>query len=209
MMYHLGPLLEKSFWGDKMKIGIFGGSFNPPHKMHEKMARELIEKKFLDRVIFVPTGNKYQKKELIEGEKRFEMLKIIASKYPFFKVSDFELKNELTYTFQTLEHFKTEFPNDEIYFILGADNLADIYNWKNYEYLLEHYHFLVINRGNAKTELMRKFKKYENHIEFVPIEQDELSSTQIRYFLKNHNKKALLELDSEVADYIFKHRLYE
>ena len=192
-----------------MKIGIFGGSFNPPHKMHERMARELIEKKYLDQVIFVPTGNKYQKKELIDGEKRLEMLKIIASKHSFFKVSDFELKNELTYTFQTLEHFRKELPNDEIYFILGADNLADIPNWKNYEYLLEHYHFLVINRANAKNKLMQEFKKYENHIEFVPIEQDELSSTQIRYFLKNHNKQALLELDSDVADYISKYRLYE
>ena len=192
-----------------MKIGIFGGSFNPPHKMHERMASELINKHFLDEIIFVPTGNKYQKKELIDGNKRLEMLEIIASKHSSFKVSDYELKNELTYTYQTLEHFKKEFPNDEIYFILGADNLADIPNWRNYEYLLEHYHFLVINRGNAKNKLMKEFKKYENHIEFVPIEQDELSSTQIRYFFNNHNKQALLELDSDVADYIIEQRLYE
>lgn len=192
-----------------MKIGIFGGSFNPPHKMHERMARELIEKNFLDEIIFVPTGNRYQKKELIDGEKRFEMLKIIASKHSFFKVSNFELKNELTYTFQTLEYFRKEFPNDEIYFILGADNLADIPNWKNYEYLLEHYHFLVINRGNTKNRLLKQFEQYKEHIEFVPIEQDELSSTQIRYFFKTHDKQALLELDSDVANYIIENKLYE
>lgn len=192
-----------------MKIGIFGGSFNPPHKMHERMAKELIENGFLDEIIFVPTGNKYQKKELIDGSKRLEMLEIIASKHSFFKVSDFELQNELTYTYQTLEHFKKEFPDDEIYFILGADNLADIPNWKNYEYLLEHYHFLVINRGNTKNKLLREFKKYEAHIEFVPIKQDELSSTKIRYFLRNHDKQALLELDSDVANYIIENKLYE
>ena len=52
-----------------MKIGIFGGCFNPPHKMHFKIAEELIMKKYLDKVIFVPTGNFYKKKNLIEGGK--------------------------------------------------------------------------------------------------------------------------------------------
>lgn len=192
-----------------MKIGIFGGSFNPPHNMHERIARQLIHHNFVDKVIFVPTGNKYQKKELIDGKHRFEMLKIMISKYSFFEVSDFELKNELTYTYQTLEHFEKEYPNDEIYFILGADNLADILNWKHYEYLLEHYHFLVINRGNRKNKLLQEFQKYRHHILFVPMMQDALSSTQIRYFFKTHNEKVKLELDSGVMNYIEKYKLYE
>ncbi len=192
-----------------MKIGIFGGSFNPPHKMHERMARELIQKKILDKIIFVSTGNKYQKKELIDGEYRLAMLNIIASKYSSFDVSDFELKNELTYTYQTLEYFKEKYPNDEIYFILGADNLSDIKNWKNYEYLLEHYYFVVINRGNAKMKLLEEYKDYESHIVFAPIAQDSLSSTQIRYWLKNHEEHALLELDGDVLEYIKKNKLYE
>lgn len=208
-MYRLVLLSKKKFWGDTMKIGIFGGSFNPPHKMHERIATELVQKKFVDKVIFVPTGNRYQKKELIDGKNRFEMLEIMIAKNPCFEVSDFELKSELTYTYQTLEYFKKKFSNDEIYFILGADNLADILNWKNYEYLLEHYHFLVINRGNRKRKLLQDFKKYETHIEFVPISEDALSSTQVRYFLKNHDKKAMLELDLDVANYIIRNKLYE
>ena len=192
-----------------MKIGIFGGSFNPPHRIHEKIARELIEKKFVDKVIFVPTGDRYQKKELISCKHRIEMLKIITSKNPFFEVSDFELKNELTYTYQTLEYFKDKFSSDDIYFIFGADNLADILNWKKYEYLLENYYFLVINRGSRQHKLLQEFQKYKNHIQFVPMIQDKLSSTQVRYLLKKHDERVKLELDFDIINYIIEHKLYE
>lgn len=192
-----------------MRIGIFGGSFNPPHKMHEHIAHVLLEQNFVDKIIFVPTGNKYQKKELIDGIYRYQMLKIIVSKNEQYEVSDYELKNELTYTYETLKHFEKQYPNDEIYFVLGADNLADIPNWKNYQYLLERYHFLVINRGNRKKELEQIFMEYQNHIHFVPMEEDSLSSTKIRYWVKAHDKEALFELDSDVLEYIAENKLYE
>ena len=93
-----------------MKIGIFGGSFNPVHKMHENIAKELIKKGIVDKVIFVPTGSKYkQKNNLLEDKHRYEMLKLIASKYENIEVSDYELKDELVYTYQTLIHFKDEY----------------------------------------------------------------------------------------------------
>lgn len=190
-----------------MKIGIFGGSFNPPHKMHEEIAKELIEQHFVDEIIFVPTGNKYQKKDLIDGKNRLEMLEIIASKNKYFHVSDFELGNELKYTYQTLEYFKTLYPNDEIYFVLGADNLEDIKNWKKKDWLLENYHFLVINRGNNKIRLEMEYQKC--HIQFVPMLESELSSTQIRYLLKNNSEKAKEKLDSDVFLYMKTHSLYQ
>lgn len=192
-----------------MKIGIFGGSFNPPHKMHEAIARELIEQHFVDQIIFVPTGNKYQKKELIDGKKRLAMLEIIASKNKYFHVSDFELGNELKYTYQTLEYFKTLYPNDEIYFVLGADNLEDIKNWRKKDWLLENYRFLVINRGNNRIKLENEYQKYRNHIQFVPMLESELSSTQIRYLLKNNSEKVKNELDSDVFLYMKAYGLYQ
>lgn len=192
-----------------MKIGIFGGSFNPPHKMHEVIAKELIEKHYVDKIIFVPTGNQYEKKDLIDEKKRFEMLEIIASKNECFLVSDFELGGKLKYTYQTLEHFKKIYPNDEIYFVLGADNLEDMKNWKKRDLLLENYHFLVVRRGNNKVRLEQEYEKYQNHIEFVPILESELSSTQIRYLLKNNSEKVKDKLDCDVFLYMKTYGLYQ
>ena len=119
-----------------MRIGIFGGCFNPPHKMHVSLALELIGK-YVDQVIFVPAGDRYQKRGLLANEKRLEMLSLALKKYPNLSVSSYELNTELTYTYQTLDHFQKEYPNDEIYFILGADNLDEFTTWRNYEYILK------------------------------------------------------------------------
>ena len=90
-----------------MKIGIFGGSFNPPHKMHESIASQLIERKIIDKVIFVPTSNFYPKAGLISDEERLSMLKLLIKDKKEYDVSDYEF-GRLTYTHQTLEYFKNE-----------------------------------------------------------------------------------------------------
>ena len=90
-----------------MKLGIFGGSFNPPHKMHEDIALQLINKHYVDKIIYVPTGSKYRyKNNLLSDSDRLKMLELIVSKYDNFTVSDFELKKEEVFTYQTLKHFK-------------------------------------------------------------------------------------------------------
>ena len=88
-----------------MKIGIFGGSFNPPHNMHTDIANYLINQHYVDKVIFVPTGSKYAyKNNLIEEEHRLNMLNILSRKNKNLMVSDFELKSEVVcnrYVFTT------------------------------------------------------------------------------------------------------------
>ena len=72
-----------------MKIGIFGGSFNPPHNMHINIGEELIKQGYLDKIIFVPTGIKYKyKSNLLPNENRFDMLKILTQKNKNFSVSN-------------------------------------------------------------------------------------------------------------------------
>jgi len=193
-----------------MKIGVFGGSFNPPHKMHERIVDYLIKNKYFDNVIFVPTGNRYQKKDLIDCKHRYEMLKIMCRKNDKFLVSDYELKNELKYTYETLDYFKNIFPDNQIYFILGADNLESIKTWKRSSYLLENYYFLVVDRDNSKVKLEKIYKEYREHIEFVPIAQDIISSTIIRRYLKEKEFKSVSnELDNDVLKYIIKNNLYK
>ena len=95
-----------------MRIGVFGGSFNPIHKYHEEIATHLINNKYLDKVIFVPTGSKYHyKNNLISDSKRLDMLKLVVDKYPEFEVNNYELKDHEVHTCETLKYLKEENPD--------------------------------------------------------------------------------------------------
>ena len=175
-----------------MKIGIFGGSFNPPHKMHKQIALELIEKGYVNKVIYVPTGNKYNKKDLIDANENL-------------LISDYEIKNVLTYTYQTLDYFKNLYPNDKIYFICGTDNLRELTTWKNYEYILNNYKIIAIARYNDNIKDIVKDLNTNNIIISKIITQN-ISSTKIRNSLKQ--RKYTLDLDNGVMSYIKKRKLY-
>lgn len=193
-----------------MKKGILGGSFNPPHKMHLDIALELINKHYVDNVVFVPTGSKYKyKNNLLPDKNRLEMLQILVKKNDNLDVSDYEMKSEVVYTYQTLKYFKEMNRNDEIYFICGTDNLSYMDKWMNGEEILSNYKILVIRRqGEDIDELLEKFKIYKENIIVADIEQRDISSTEIREKLKNR-EDVLDLLDKEVYEYIRKNKLYE
>lgn len=184
-----------------MRIGVFGGSFNPPHLMHLNIAKDLLRLKYLDKVIFVPTGNKYSKDDLIDIKYRIEMLKIMTISYDDMIVSDYENQDRVVYTYETLDYFKKKYLGSEIYFILGADNLKQISNWKNSEYILSNYKLLVINRGDDKIEV-------KDNVVVMDILNNDISSTFIRSNIDNDDiiKKYL---DKNVLEYIRKEKLYE
>ena len=191
-----------------MRIGVFGGSFNPPHEMHLNIGIQLINKQYVDNVIYVPTGSKYKyKNNLLPDKNRLEMLKIMTKNYEYLDVNDYELKDEVVYTCETLAYFKELYPNDEIYFICGADNLSYIDKWKNGEYLLKNYKFLVIERNtNLINDLLVHFIEYKDNIVAVNMDLNDLSSTYIR---KNVlDKNVVKYLDSEVYQYILDNQLY-
>lgn len=189
-----------------MKVGIFGGSFNPPHKMHKNIALNLIENNYLDKVIYVPTGDKYNKDSLIDSIHRYNMIKLMIEEYKNLGLSDYELKNTLTYTYQTLYYFKENFPFDEIYFICGSDNLKEITTWKNYEYILSNFKILVIKRNNDDLDDILNNINSEN-IVVANIELDNISSTYIRKNI-NNKQKILRKIDKKVFEYINKNNLY-
>ena len=193
-----------------MKIGIFGGSFNPPHKMHKKIAIELIKKHYVDKVIFVPTGSRYKyKNNLLSDKVRFEMLKLICKDDNNLEVSDYELKDYVVYTYETLNYFKNKYKDDDIYFICGTDNLSYIDEWKKGEYILFNYKILVINRKtNDINKLLEKYKYYKDNIIVTDIKQNEISSTKIREMIYN-NKRIGDYLDNEVELYIRDNNLYK
>lgn len=187
-----------------MKVGIFGGCFNPPHKMHKNIALELIDNNYLDKIIYVPTGNKYNKNDLISDVDRFNMLKLMCKNNDSLDVSDYEFKVSLTYTYQTLDYFKSTNPDDEIYFICGADNLKEIDTWREYNYILNNYKIIAINRNNIDLKsLINKYDEYKENIIIANIKTEDLSSTKIRNILKDDSIEEILNyIDEEVYKYI-------
>ena len=193
-----------------MRIGILGGSFNPPHKMHFNMGLDLLEKKYVDKIIYVPTGSKYKyKNNLVQDEHRFKMLELMIKNDDRFEVSDFELKDYVVYTCDTLKYFQENYPNDEIYFVCGADNLSYVDEWKNGIYLLSNYKFLVIKRYTDDIEeILKRFSKYKDNIVVTDVNPNSLSSTEIRNKIKNC-EGVLDYLDDDVYNYLYENKLYE
>ena len=193
-----------------MKIGIFGGCFNPPHKMHIEIARNLIKQGLLDKVIFVPTGNSYQKVELVDISHRIAMINFVIDKNNM-AVSDISSDVNYSYTFQVLDYFNSKYPDSQIYFIFGTDNLKEFHKWKNYEYILLNYKLLVIARnGDNVDKLKQKYAKYVDNICVANIEQSSVSSTLIRKALKQGDNEYVKKyLDSKVTKYIQTMDLYK
>lgn len=192
-----------------MRIGIFGGSFNPPHKMHLRMAKELLNDDLLDKIIYVPTGSKYiYKNNLVSDKDRYNMLKIMIKNDERLEVSDFELQTRNIYTYETLEYFKGIYLDDEIYFILGTDNLAYVDKWKYGIELLENNNFIVIRRSTDDIEkILKKYIKYRKNIVVSEVSESNISSTLIRDKIKN--KENVLDfIDEDVYNYILENKLY-
>lgn len=191
-----------------MKIGIFGGSFNPPHKIHQKITNYLVKNNYLDKVIFVPTGSNYEKPYLASEQDRYNMLKLMIGNVSYLDISTYEF-GKLTHTYQTLDHFKKHYKDDEIYFICGSDNLKEIKTWKRYQYILSNYKLLVIRRnGESITDILSELKSYQDNIIVIDDIKSSLSSTSIRKRFKD-DKKLVKDgnIDSKVFEYI-KNNLY-
>lgn len=192
-----------------MRIGIFGGSFNPPHKMHVDIALNLIKDNLVDKVIFVPTGSKYKyKSNLLPDRDRYNMVKLITDKYDNLEVSDYELKDDVVYTWQTLKYFENKYQNDSIYFICGLDNLSYMDKWQNGEEILKKYKILVINRSTDDlSEILNKLNEYKDNLIISNILQNDISSTLIR---SNIDDESVIELlDKDVYKYIKENKLYK
>lgn len=195
-----------------MKIGIFGGSFNPPHKMHKSIAKELIKKKYVDLVIIVPTGIKYHyKNNLLENDIRYRLLKEMTAKEENILVSKYEFQEKEVFTYETMEYYQKKYPNDELYFICGSDNMKYLKEWKDWEKLLDKYKLLVIPRNTKKVEEIKKeYAPYLDHIVLANMEANDISSTIIRNALKENNNEILKKyLDKEVLEDIVLNHLYQ
>lgn len=194
-----------------MRIGIIGGSFNPPHELHKRMGLEVIKNNLIDKVIYVPTGDKYVKEGLAKGIDRYNMVSLMCQDSIELEVSDYEIKKGSSYTYETLDYFKKIYPNDEIYFILSTDLILDIENWKEPEYILINYKLIGLKRkGYDNQKLPDIYDKYPNSLKLYDFDMEELSSTIIREEIKNNNQNKLNKyLDPKILNYIYFKNLYK
>lgn len=174
------------------RIGIMGGTFNPIHAGHLMLAEAAREEMQLDEVWFIPTGCSYMKENDSGREgfpsptERLEMTRLAVEDNPDFRCLDLEVMREgFTYSYETLEELRRKYPANSYYFILGADCLYSIENWKAPERLFAACEIVAAVRGDAAMEEMQSKvdeleKKYPARISLLPFRNLELSSTDIR-----------------------------
>jgi nicotinate-nucleotide adenylyltransferase len=165
------------------KIGLFGGSFNPPHIGHLIVAEEVFYALRLAKVLFIPTNIPPHKRCEIPPELRYEMTCIAISGNPRFDITDIELKRGGTsYTVDTLRDLHGQFRETDFYLLVGADEFAQIETWKEPETVLSLAHLVVMLRpGHDLTEVSHQFRDRCTTIE-VPL--IEISSTYVRELVK-------------------------
>ncbi len=131
-----------------MRVGLFGGTFNPPHYGHLRAGEEVRERLGLDKVLFIPAGNPPLKAGGLEDASvRLSMTEIAVSGNPFFEVSDIECKTrEKSYSVDTVRRLKALRHEDELLFVLGIDAFLDLPMWKDPEALTSLVDFVVISR---------------------------------------------------------------
>ncbi len=190
-----------------MRRGIFIGAFNPIHNTHVLCARKLIDLDYIDELTFVPCGNKYDKKSLASENERLEMIKLVLNDK--MDVSSYEF-GRLTYTYQTLDYLKDLY-KDELYLIIGSDNLGWFKNWVNASYMLTNYKIIVMIRdGEDISNTLLDYEKYIDNIIIADLKTDFLSSTLVRDLVKKKDFSLLSNyLNRRVLDYITVNKLYE
>ena len=197
------------------RIGIFGGTFNPPHIGHMRAAKCAMEHLKLDRLILIPTGISPHK-EVSPGasaEDRLEMLRISAAQVPGSEVSELELRREgKSYTVDTVAQLRKEFPDDELVLLMGTDMFLSFDRWYRPEDIWKEATLGVFYRGDKKetesiAEQQKKLEALGAKVELCHNPVTEISSTDLRRMIVFRCADPFL--CPGVGDYIRAHNLYE
>ena len=196
------------------RIGIYGGTFDPPHIGHIQAAAQAVEALRLDRLLLIPAFATPRKTECAASpEHRLEMLRIAARQIPKAEVSTLELeRREVCYTADTVRMIRAQYPDAKLYLLMGSDMFRSFLNWKQADTILHHANLAVLYRGDkgekeAVAEQLRRLK--EMGADTVLIENDAvaISSAQMRRLLAFRCAGDLLP--EGVLDYIRAHYLYD
>ena len=194
------------------RIGIMGGTFNPVHNGHLLLAAKAQEQVLLDKVLFMPSGNSYMKRNVLETQKRVDMVALAIECYPYFELSLIETqKSGNTYTFETLQFLKSASPETQYYFIVGADILFQIEQWRNPDQIFQMAALVCAVRDDYDFDAIQEkgnvLKASGADIIYLNMPQLDISSTDIRAKVKSGQSISDL-VPPEVAHYIEQEHLY-
>ena len=189
----------------RLRIGVMGGTFDPIHHGHLVAASEAADAFSLDEVIFVPTGNPGNKTVISSPENRYLMTVIATAANPRFTVSRVDIDRPgITYTIDTLTELSKARPEADLYFISGADAIAQILAWKEVESIWPLAHFVAVTRPGHQLQLPRVKEARITQLEVPALS---ISSTDIRNRAAAGKPIWYLVPDG-VVQYIAKHKLY-
>lgn len=208
-----------------MKIGIFGGSFNPVHIGHIRVAIDVLRLCKLDEVWFNCTSFSPHKKDVVPFFHRYNMLKIALKNYESLFPCDVDIKNKFLYTIDTMKFLESKYKNiHEFYFLIGLDAFLEIRTWKDWRELFEITNFIVFNRSGIQSSFIGVLKHFLNLnvvpggsndvfiykgkiINQVKIKSLNISGSEIRDMIKK-NVNITTCVGKEVANYIEANNLY-
>lgn len=164
-----------------MKIGFMGGSFDPVHLGHLMAAQDAYERGGLDRLVFVPAAQAPLKPGVVQApaEARLEMLRVTLGGDARFEISDYEVrKGGVSYTIDTVRHLRAQFPGDELAWVIGADQVERLHQWREIGELAACLEFIVLARPGwvvrERTDISGlRLRRCEGH-------EMEISSTEVR-----------------------------
>ena len=179
-----------------MKLGLYVGSFNPVHNGHIKVINYLLDNNLVDKVMVLPTPNYWDKQDIIDVKHRVNMLKFFERENVIID----DKHNEYPYTYQVIDSIKEEY-NDEIYLVIGSDNLEKLHLWKNIDKILDN-KIIVLRRGDTPID---EYLKRFDETRFIIVDDFEyldVCSTDIRNGIYNN-------IDDRVVEYIKGNNLYK
>ncbi|MEC1640670.1 nicotinate-nucleotide adenylyltransferase [Schinkia azotoformans] len=185
-----------------MKVGILGGTFDPPHNGHLIIAQEVLSSLQLNEVWFMPTNTPPHKADAkSRGEDRLEMVKLAIADNECFKLQPIEFERSgPSYTYDTIAILKEKYPNAEFYFIIGADMVEYLPKWYRIDELVHDVHFVGVKR--PKFKIVSRYNVIE-----VEVPQFDMSSSELRRRFKN-NQNTKYFLPDAVREYIEEKNLY-
>ncbi len=189
------------------RVGVMGGTFDPIHHGHLVAASEVQAWFGLDEVVFVPTGQPWQKvdRRVSTGEHRYLMTVIATASNPRFSVSRVDIDRAgPTYTIDTLRDLRARRPEDELFFITGADALAQILTWKDADELFALAHFIGVTRPG---HTLSGDGLPADRVSLLEVPAMAISSTDCRARVSRGEPVWYLVPDG-VVQYVAKHRLY-
>jgi nicotinate-nucleotide adenylyltransferase len=190
------------------KIGILGGTFDPVHFGHLLLAQDAMEALGLDRVIFVPASMPPHKmeKETTSAPDRYEMVRLALEDNSLFSLSDVEFKRSgPSFSVDTITRIKEEIGDGDLYFLIGADNLDEIWTWKDPKRLFQICRVVVI--GRAGLEVESKQINLPGPVMYLDLLRINLSSSEIRSRIKKDQSIRYL-VPQNVERYIYEKQLY-